>query len=238
MSSWCRKILLTAGFLTMWAGTTAAQSPGRGQFLDELELMADKGGRNFTLLNRFRYVDSDKVTWVVPKGFSSDGASIPRVLWSIVGAPWDGEYRRAAVVHDYFFRQRKYESDVVHRVFYEAMLTDGVEPLKAKLMYYAVVRFNKRWHQVDVDPFDCNRIQAKPGSRIRCLPAPVGTVLLQEIEETPRVEDDIVRRELDQVRASLDSKDLSLAELKRVADDNYAKGEKTETPVGYTRSVQ
>ena len=37
----------------------------------------------------------------VPKGFVSDGASIPKALWSIVGSPLDGCPLRAAIVHDW-----------------------------------------------------------------------------------------------------------------------------------------
>lgn len=42
--------------------------------------------------------DSDK--WVhVPKGFLTDGASVPRVVWGLI-PPW-GIYGQAAILHDY-----------------------------------------------------------------------------------------------------------------------------------------
>jgi hypothetical protein len=37
-------------------------------------------------------------------GMPTDGASIPRPLWAIVGAPLDGEYTFAAVLHDAGYR--------------------------------------------------------------------------------------------------------------------------------------
>lgn len=37
-------------------------------------------------------------------GMPTDGASIPRPLWAIVGAPLDGEYTFAAVLHDAIYR--------------------------------------------------------------------------------------------------------------------------------------
>jgi len=40
---------------------------------------------------------------MVPVGFMSDGASIPKFAWSIVGHPFSG-YFPAAVVHDYLYR--------------------------------------------------------------------------------------------------------------------------------------
>ena len=32
-------------------------------------------------------------------------------------------------------------------MFYDAMITSGVEPLQAKIMYYAVFRFGPRWEE-------------------------------------------------------------------------------------------
>lgn len=40
----------------------------------------------------------------VPKGTRTDGASIPRVLWPVLGAPWSVRYALAAVVHDYIYQ--------------------------------------------------------------------------------------------------------------------------------------
>ena len=123
-------------------------SPGSsGRFLDTLVLkdIDFKQGRNFELVSSFRYEDPKGVVWVVPQGFVSDGASIPQPLWTFVGGPWDGPYRRPAVIHDYFFRTRRYASAEVHLVFYNAMLTAGVAVPKAKLMYWGVLRFNDEW---------------------------------------------------------------------------------------------
>ncbi len=37
---------------------------------------------------------------VAPKGMPTDGASIPRVFWRLIGSPFTGPYRRPAVFHD------------------------------------------------------------------------------------------------------------------------------------------
>jgi hypothetical protein len=37
---------------------------------------------------------------VVPKGFTSDGASVPRLLWWFL-PPWGDKSTRAAILHDY-----------------------------------------------------------------------------------------------------------------------------------------
>lgn len=40
---------------------------------------------------------------VVPVGFVTDGASVPRILWNLY-PPFDGDYDAAAVLHDYAYQ--------------------------------------------------------------------------------------------------------------------------------------
>ena len=40
------------------------------------------------------------MTLAVPAGLEIDGASIPRLLWRVIGPPLYGRYRPAAVIHD------------------------------------------------------------------------------------------------------------------------------------------
>lgn len=48
----------------------------------------------------------DKVV-VVPKGYLTDGATVPRLFWGLV-PPW-GEYGQAAVLHDYLCEYLTYQ---------------------------------------------------------------------------------------------------------------------------------
>jgi hypothetical protein len=82
-------------------------------------------------------------TWHVPAGFVSDGASIPRALWSIIGSPLTGKYRNAAIIHDYFCRNHNfdYSSEEIHEVFYRAMIASGVSNTQAGIMYYSVLYY-------------------------------------------------------------------------------------------------
>jgi hypothetical protein len=50
----------------------------------------------------FTYIDSGGRRWVVPDGTVSDGASVPRVFWSIIGGPFEDKYRDASIVHDLY----------------------------------------------------------------------------------------------------------------------------------------
>jgi len=97
------------------------------------------------LLEDFTFVDAKGVKWSAPKGSIIDGASIPQVLWSVVGSPYTGKYRRASVVHDVACVKRDHSWQDVHRMFYEACLAGGVGGRDAKLMYGAVYHFGPKW---------------------------------------------------------------------------------------------
>jgi hypothetical protein len=87
----------------------------------------------------------ETLEWAVPSGAKVDGASIPRGLWTIFGAPFTGKYRKASVVHDHFCDSKTRPWEATHRAFYDAMLASGEDIVRAKLMYYAVYRFGPRW---------------------------------------------------------------------------------------------
>jgi hypothetical protein len=211
-----KKLILFSALLSVlvFCSSSNAEMQKQGRFLDELILKDLADGRNFELIKQFRYLDPAKITWVVPAGEKVDGASIPQVLWSIIGGPWSGKYRRASVIHDYFFRTKKYESGSVHRVFYDAMLTDGVSPIKAKVMYYAVLRFNDRWEaRSNLD--DC-------GPRINCLP-----ILADEIKYYDRrVSVSFDEADLKNARQVIETQNLSIETIEQMAKNNLQEASK------------
>lgn len=107
--------------------------------------------RNMRLLEDFAYIDPDGKRWVAPAGSEINGASIPRVLWTPVGGPFTGPYRKASVVHDVGCVERTASPDEVHRMFYYACLCGGVEEAKAKYMYWAVKSFGPQWTMGQTD---------------------------------------------------------------------------------------
>ncbi len=138
----------------MFATACAALAQKLGEFKGDLVLRALPDGRNMELVAPFSYVDSRGVTWSVPSGTRVDGASIPSVFWSIIGAPYTGRYREASVIHDYFCAAKSRHWKAVHKVFLDGMLARGVDKVQAQLMYLAVYRFGPRW-DFDVDACFC-----------------------------------------------------------------------------------
>lgn len=102
-------------------------------------------GRNMQLLAPFAFVRTDGEEWPVPTGAIVDGASIPRVFWSLIGGPFEGKYRDASIVHDHYCDTKTRAWKDTHRIFFEAMMTSGVRETRAKIMYYAVYKFGPRW---------------------------------------------------------------------------------------------
>lgn len=76
---------------------------------------------------------------MIPLGFRTDFASVPRILWSAF--PPFGKYCHAAVLHDYLYCTRAHHSltrKQVDQLFYDVMVASGVPVWKAKLMWSGV----------------------------------------------------------------------------------------------------
>jgi Protein of unknown function (DUF1353) len=135
-------------FLGVALALAAGCSGGGGQFghfEGKVKTEWIEANRKMQLLEDFSFVDSKGTKWPAPKGSIVDGASIPQVLWSVVGSPYTGEYRNASVVHDVACVTRDHSWQDVHRMFYEACRAGGVGEQKAKLMYSAVYHFGPKW---------------------------------------------------------------------------------------------
>jgi hypothetical protein len=125
-----------------------------------LELLAD--GRNAVVHRRLTITDPNGIVWVATKGSKVDGASIPRVMWSFIGGPWDGPYRNASIIHDVACVEQDREWQLVHRCFYNAMMAiDAMGPFKAKVMYAAVYHFGPKWRITAPGPGSLRRPRMK-----------------------------------------------------------------------------
>ncbi|MFL6658950.1 MAG: DUF1353 domain-containing protein [Massilia sp.] len=103
------------------------------------EWLSENGDeRNMRVLELFWYTDPDGRRWEAPANTVINGASIPRTLWSSVGSPYTGAYRRAALVHDAAVGKESVLRADADRMFYFACLCGGCSVLQAKLLYAGV----------------------------------------------------------------------------------------------------
>jgi hypothetical protein len=102
-------------------------------------------GRNMTLERDFTYIDPQGKRWLAATGSEINGASIPQLFWSVIGGPFEGTFRNAAVIHDAACGVQAEPWEDVHRMFYNAMRCSRVGEGKAQTMYWAVYHFGPRW---------------------------------------------------------------------------------------------
>ena len=128
-----------------------ADAENFGHYFGRLILQPLPDGRLMRVVEPFGFEERSSRRWPVPVDTKVDGASIPQALWSLIGGPFEGKYRDASVVHDYYCDVRTEPWEAVHRVFYNAMRASGASEARAKLMYAAVRFAGPRWSDTVVD---------------------------------------------------------------------------------------
>lgn len=94
------------------------------------------GKYQFELVENYRYRDI-----VIPKGYITDGASVPRIFWSIF-PPNKAEYLSAAIVHDYLtdivIEKKSITFRSVDNTFKEMLIDLNVNKIEVKVLYWSV----------------------------------------------------------------------------------------------------
>ncbi len=96
--------------------------------------------------NPFKWILVDELIYegntdriLVPQGFITDFASVPRVLWSL--CPSYGKYTKAAVIHDYLYNSKILRRKDADGMFRRIMGELGVGAFKRYTMWAAVRMF-------------------------------------------------------------------------------------------------
>lgn len=111
-----------------------------------LQFELEANGREARLIREFVVITPTKEKIVIPDGFVTDFASVPRIFWRII-PPW-GEYSPAAVVHDYLYLVGTLKRGVVDKIFLQIMTQLGVSLWKRQVMYIAVrIAGSRGWNR-------------------------------------------------------------------------------------------
>jgi len=97
--------------------------------------------RKMALLEDFWFRDSGGRQWPAIKNSIVDGASIPQPLWTLVGSPYTGDYRRASIVHDIACDEAGHDHaarKAADRMFFEACRAGGCSKREAIILYVGV----------------------------------------------------------------------------------------------------
>lgn len=75
--------------------------------------------------------------YTIPVGFKSDGASLPRFFWRLIGHPFDMAYLREAIIHDYLYKYQPCTRKEADRFFFN-LLEDNNLGIKRHLIYWGL----------------------------------------------------------------------------------------------------
>lgn len=99
------------------------------------------------------YITNKDEIITVPAGYITDGYSKPKWTKIIVDGRFEDDIR-PSTIHDYLCQYHYYYTDGIkipvsfkraNDIFFEAMITAGIKPFKAKLMYFAVFLNKNKW---------------------------------------------------------------------------------------------
>jgi hypothetical protein len=118
---------------------------GHGRFSGEPQAiwLTQEGtpDRHMRMLQDFSFTDPASRVWSAPAGSIVDGASIPRALWTVVGSPYTGDYRRASIVHDVACDDAgsdKRKRRAADRMFFHACRAGGCSIRESIILYLGV----------------------------------------------------------------------------------------------------
>lgn len=99
----------------------------------------------FYLLDNIYFIveceDGSRIREKIEKGFESDGTTLLKILFFLLGCSHNPQYLPAAIIHDYLMehpeivnRNRKLSS----RILRQALINEGVVRWKIEVMYWGV----------------------------------------------------------------------------------------------------
>jgi hypothetical protein len=115
----------------------------KNQFLTDLYVKSV--GKRYELIFPLIYLDGFRRVFVVPIGYSSDFASIPRIFRPIINND-DQHIRRAAVLHDYLYETKTVSRAEADKLMYDGMLSVGASRIKALAVYTALRLGGWAWY--------------------------------------------------------------------------------------------
>lgn len=99
-------------------------------------------GRNVRVIARdVVFYDSVGICWTAHVGRETDGASIPALLWPLIGGPYEGEHRDGAILHDEAYAN----AQVVERDTWLAIRSPFRAAADRMLREASITRGTSRW---------------------------------------------------------------------------------------------
>lgn len=85
--------------------------------------------------------------YIIPKGFVSNGASVPAVFWGVITPCIDGRTIMSAVIHDYLYATGIVARHEADDIFLHYLLKNKFPKIKSYICYFAVRIFGKKYYK-------------------------------------------------------------------------------------------
>lgn len=92
----------------------------------------------YRVIRKYRAVLPNNDMIEVKAGFVYDGASIPRLFWSLIGSPFTGTHTRAAFIHDALYAAESYDRKICDWIFLQILQKHGCSWIKRNTLWLAV----------------------------------------------------------------------------------------------------
>ena len=89
----------------------------------------------------------------IHKGYTWNGANIPRCLWWLIGSMGESEFLNASMLHDRLTEKKcliAYDRQLSSIIFRELLIASGVSKLKSNIMYKSVDIYQKLFCSWDI----------------------------------------------------------------------------------------
>jgi hypothetical protein len=97
--------------------------------------------------------ENDVMKVTCKNGLVTDGASIPRAFWAVIGSPFSGKYVGSAIIHDGLYKSHKLSRAEADELFNQMLVDNGVWFPRRFLMGSALWAFG--WISYNAkSPFD------------------------------------------------------------------------------------
>lgn len=135
-------VVFSAGVLA--AGTSRTDS---GSFDGRVvvEWLDDPFVPTMRLAEPFEFRQFKGKVWRVPEGHVVKGRGMPPLFRDLIGQPFNGAFRKAAIVYDHATQAMIEPWDEAQRMFLEASVAEGVTRPEAKAMYMLLRAQGSRW---------------------------------------------------------------------------------------------
>jgi len=112
-----------------------------------VEIISDPNDEKYvTTDSDLMFIDHKGMEWFVPRGYKTDGKSVPKIFWQIAGTPYAPDTLPAAIIHDWYCDKKVRSHKRTHQVWCEMLRhLPKVGMIRRKYLCLAVKWFGPKW---------------------------------------------------------------------------------------------